>query len=84
MGAIAREPMAQLLYSGHERRSVGTQILPQVQGLCRKDREDHKYFYRRWESLDLPWLVRESEAYATDLRPAGERELRHFLGETSV
>ena len=39
------------------------------------------YFYQIWEKLDLPWLVRESEPYATEGEAwrAGEDELRCFV-----
>jgi hypothetical protein len=59
----------------------------QFRANARRNREDHTlYFYQIWERLEFPWLVRESDAYATELeaRQAGENELRHFFGRTSV
>jgi hypothetical protein len=40
-----------------------------------------RYFYQILENLDLPWLVRNSQSYATEgeARRAGEDALRYFL-----
>jgi hypothetical protein len=44
------------------------------------------YFYQIWQSLDLPWLVRDSGPYATesDARQAGDGALRDFLDTTTA